>query len=1249
MSSLETCIKKAGSALRKDDADAIRKIRDDMLATGDTESGVDVNQAAVDEYIQVLDEERDAILKQAEARGGVLADKSLSPSEFAKQVAQRLEARTRDFPNVGLRREDDELVDVVYMSLKDLHKVLNYFDPQLAETIVEANGGIEAIQNLEKLSDKTKGGDPIHEEVDKIAEIYVGHIRPFLEEMRKVKLFFKAEDLNVDPFSKEMVDAHPETPVSVGTKHGKMMEVAAEQAALPPKGLRGLLERITKGKVSQPSKAAVLALLPQTKLPDVIRQGMESAKHYVRGIKGMSAYMERLMEGHANVGKTWLKFNRDFMNGAKLLGELMHAATLAGVDMANFQMPGKAAMTKMSKKKRAMWRKRQEDYEILLPFWEKLGKIGKKIAYEENMYQPGKLAENGIRAEGRMKVLRTHNLPEGHALYMQVRDTYRNMRRRGIEGLENRVTAAENDMQLRRKKIAGLRQLFESGKIQPYFPLSRFGKYAAVAKDPETNEVIGFFKRENRNERNRLVENLRALGYRAYPIDEIDSDAAMVKRIDPNFVAQVVDIVGENVEGEEGIGLQDEIWQMYLRALPEMSIRKAFIHRTGRLGFSHDALRAFGDHTFHGTHQLAKLKYGYQLQEHLTNTEEEAKMLAGRSAMIKNLRLGMNPEGHKGETPHQVMMVFVPEYPELYETAIAKDPKNLNVTDELMDKLQKAADHDGPWATPLYDSLAKRHEYNMNPKSAAWATNLTALGFLWFLSSSPAAGVLNLTQTAISAYPVMRARFAGAGAGMELLRASKQYATSGEMIAGSFGSRLRNDKIERADGTSSDSEEFGEKSAFDYFREIGMFAKTRTRDLMGIAERGLHQNDKMAHTMEIAGWIFHKTEEANRMVTALAAYRLARKKFKGQGTLKQQHEKAVEMADEIVELSHYDYTNTNRPPIMQGDKGRVVFLFRNYSLNMQYRLIRDFKDGYWKNENIPIENRKEARKRFNGIITMTSMFAGMSGWPLMSAVHSMLDMFLGDDDEPYDSRTEFRALLYEQFGEKIGEAIYKGPWDAFTGLSLSSRASLNNLWIREIPESLEGRDLLLHLAGEGLGPVFGIGLNYFQGFGDIADDHGWRGMEKLVPKAVADVMKTMRYMTQGAQSRQGDMILPPESFGNVAILGQFMGFSPAELIKQYEVNRALKDMSMKLKRRRDQLVNRLFNGYKLGDRKVVRQTLRDISSWNKANPTYPITPSTMQQSARSRAAYDMRTVGGIALDKRLMYLRETMRFTESKK
>jgi hypothetical protein len=1219
MSSLESCIRKAGPLLRKDDAEAIRKIRDDIYGAGDVTRS-DANQNAVDEFIQILEEERDSVMAEIEKRGGMLAEKNLSVSEFAKQTAERIEDEARVFPKMGTQRKVGEkgwFLDMLPQSTEDLHKVLSQFDPEMANTL------------------RANKAD---------SEVYSEHIIEFLR-TQKLPLRYKVEDLDIGPFEKAMVDANPKNPISVLHKHGANMQQAELETAPTPKTMRHWVAKFWGRDIS---KKAVLAAVPQNKLPEFIRYGMPGAEHYTKTMKEMNAFMETMMSGQSELADTWLKFNRKYVEGAKLLGELMHSSTLAGVDISNFQMPSDADLKKMSKTKRAMWKQRAEDYKLLKPFWDKLGKIGEQKKYEKLVWD----AETDKES-----VMASQNVSEGQYLYMTVRDVYSNMRLRSIDGLLKRIEQTDANEATRASRIASLRALFETSMITPYFPLARFGEHIAVAKDPETGEVVGYFKRENRTERNKLVEELRSQEYIAYPMQDAGSNLDNINQVDPDFVAQVTQLLGEELEPGEGVlNLQDEIWQMYLKSLPEMSVKKAYIHRTGRLGFTHDALRSFGDHAFHGIHQLAKLKYGWELQEALKDTISEAEELTERASHIINMEKGLgNPKGYaKDEKMHDVLWSMIPEYRTLYgqyldpaKAGAGVDGVDEDAANKARTKLKEEAEHDGPWAVPVAKELGQRHEYNLNPKSAAWATNLTAMGFLWFLSSSPAAGVLNLTQTAISAYPILRAEFNGQGAGKELLRASKQYAGSGEIHSGAFGGKLRNDTYTDKQGKVVEND-FGEKAAFEHFHMIGTFSKTRARDLGEIAQTGSLRRDKTVEMVEYASYIFHKTEEANRMVTALAAYRLARKQYENDNSFEDdlaRHDQAVAMADKMVEMSHYDYTNTNRPRIMQGDAGRVVFLFRNYSLNMQYRLIRDFRDGIWKNESIPKEDRRKARSRFMGIIGMTSIFTGLSGMPLFWAVEAMANVLLGDDDEPYDLKDDTRAWMAEAWGSKTAEVIMKGPWDAYTGMTMSSRTSLNNLWIREQPDTLRGKDLLLNLAGEGLGPIFGIGMNYAQGFQDLSEDHTMRGVEKMVPKAVADAMKTIRYAMQGAQNRQGDLIVPPEAFTSRDLFVQWIGFTPSNLSMQYEQNRAIKDREQALTRRHNQLLNRLFMGYRTEDRKMVRNTMQDIASWNKANPTYLITPASINRSAKARAQYDMRTVAGVAVDKRLQYLMNEMRFT----
>ena len=177
------------------------------------------------------------------------------------------------------------------------------------------------------------------------------------------------------------------------------------------------------------------------------------------------------------------------------------------------------------------------------------------------------------------------------------------------------------------------------------------------------------------------------------------------------------------------------------------------------------------------------------------------------------------------------------------------------------------------------------------------------------------------------------------------------------------------------------------------------------------------------------------------------------------------------------------------------------------------------------------------------------------------------------------------------------------------------------------------------------GPIPGIAFNYAAGFRDIGAGHPDRALERFMPKWFSDYMKAIRFATQGAQTYQRDIIMPPEAFQNHRAFLQAIGFAPTALTDAYEQNRAIKDMEQRLRDRRSDLMNRLFSAWRMEDRATAREVLQDISEWNQANPQYPITPEGIMQSARSRAAYDARTVGGAAVEQRLQYLQQTQRFT----
>ena len=997
-------------------------------------------------------------------------------------------------------------------------------------------------------------------------EIETGEETDLFSEARKEQdLRFKIED----DFVEQMVEKHPDHPTSQLSKLGAVVEDISERAATDVSTIRKIWE-----STKDISREAFLISLPQSKLPEVVRNAMPGIGHYVRTMKRMDGFINERLEALAETGNTWRTLIRKNGKDARSMGKIMHWATKEEVDPSKpFKLPKSFATMKKKQKRKWMLRKRQ--HAILKKEWDALSS-------------------------------------EAQGVYKKVQKDYANMREETMDALENRIQAAEADEMVKAQLIAELRKEFEAGKIEPYFPLARFGKNWATVKD-EVGKIVAFVKEENRAVRDEFAKQMRAEGFDVLSSQQKNSDFKNVERIDPNFVARITELTKGMVAEEGNVSIADEIWQLYLRSLPEMSARKRDIHRVGRLGWTGDALRAYGHHMFHGTHQLGKLNFGFQLENHLDGIDKQAHELTERADRIKNDLKNTSPA-----EVHETLLSF-PHYKKLFGEYKGTETERI---DKAIAKFIKQAEMDGPWAQPLADSMKQRHKYNMNPDSSLWATRLTGFGFFWFLSTSPAAGVLNLTQTAIVGLPVLTARFKKGSAAAELLKGSYQLGRT----HGDLKNALRGD----------------ERKAFEEFDRIGMFSKTRVRDLTGYAERGEDFTGKGQLALDVTSWIFHHTEKWNREITGLAAYRLARKNGRT-------HEQGILEAEELVEMSHFDYTNTNRPQFMQNDVARVALLFRNFSLNMTYRLARDFRDGILRNQSVDVEVRNEAAKRLTGVLGMAFLFAGTTGMPLMWAFHGVLDAALGDDDEPYDSQAAFRAHLTELYGEDVATFVTHGAWDTLTDATLSTRASLNNLWFREIPDRLEGKSLGQHIITEAAGPLGGILVNAAEGIFNIGEGHVGRGIEKLLPKFASDALKAIRYATEGALTYDRDVIMTPEEFTNWNLAMQFFGFIPVPLTTRYEQGRAVKDMQQAITGRKNYLMDRLFRAAKMGDTKELKHIYKLIAKFDRANPNDPITTRSIIRAAKIRTDNDARAMDGTTVPVKYHYLHERFRMTDKDK
>ncbi|GHX75342.1 PLxRFG domain-containing protein [Vibrio cholerae] len=541
---------------------------------------------------------------------------------------------------------------------------------------------------------------------------------------------------------------------------------------------------------------------------------------------------------------------------------------------------------------------------------------------------------------------------------------------------------------------------------------------------------------------------------------------------------------------------------------------------------------------------------------------------------------------------------------------------HMDILDNHLDSIQKYV-HELPnnvEADRVVEELNKRHEWVRNPSRAGWAQKLTSLGFVWMLGLTPAAALVNLTQNLQVALPILGSRYGMAESSKMMSQATAQY------LKAAF---TRNRP--KGQGVLGSVLTGGEKEAMRRAVAQGVIDVTQAADLAGLAE---NPNAKYSGTwnkaMNIIGWAFHHAEVFNREVTYIAAYRLAMKKHGD-------HEKAIADAIKDTWDSHFDYSSINRARFMQSDMAAVALQFKQYSQNMSYYLWANMIKAL-KGETPEV--KAMARTQLLGTLASTFFIGGAGALPLW-AITTAIDAaqeIVGDDDEPFDAETELKRMLAEAFGKENAALIWHGALP-----SISGRISLNDLWVRSINRDVDASTAYVEYMKQALGPVLGgIGVSWAQGLSDISNDQFARGIERIPPKAIKDVLKTARYINEGGvTTKNGDEIV--SDLTAFELLGQASGFAIGRANLQYDENNAIKNYETFIVKRRQSLMNAYYTAYRLKDGEAMKAMMVKIRKFNQSQygKRNPITTEGLQQSIKTRQRNVSKMQNGIQVNPKL--------------
>ncbi|MBF0212391.1 MAG: PLxRFG domain-containing protein [Magnetococcales bacterium] len=745
--------------------------------------------------------------------------------------------------------------------------------------------------------------------------------------------------------------------------------------------------------------------------------------------------------------------------------------------------------------------------------------------------------------------------------------------------------------------IASLRLKFEKNMVSrgPYFPLSRFGKYTVFASGRDLETFFGMA--ETPAEQRELVQALRESGYQIIETGFNGEFTRKQREVAPQFVKEVITILDGDIFDSKAVkeskelersreAMKDAVWQMYLETMPQFSIRKKFIHRKKTAGWSQDALRAFAQHMFHASKQIARMRYGYKMQNELDAMTEE---VTGRKTVVKEVEID-------GKTFPKVMT-------------------------ERMKPEEMVTPENKVLAGQVLDEMVKRHEQVMNPPGSGLANRLNAAGFLLYLGLSPASGLVNLLQTPMVAIPIIGARYGN-------LKTWKVYRDVAMEYKKKAGFLTDNPLL------SEDERKLMKKLS-----EDGTIDVTQTHDLAGLGgDEGLNPlRGKTRQFMQMAGWFFHAAERINRESTALMVYRLAR----GKGM---NHEEALVEVKDLVHKTHFDYSANNRPRIMRGDVMRVITQFKQYGQNTAYTLARA---AYLSVKGQSPEEIREARHQLTSLLLTHFMAAGVAGLPLVWVVPMVMSAVagaFGDDDEYYDPEAYFRNLLNDSIGQLPGQMIAKGPVSALTGLDFASRLGLADLFWRSTDQHMEGRDAFAHGLTQILGPMVGYVGQVFAASQVAGDGNPERALEMVVPKAVRDVMKAGRYVADGGViTMKGDRVLE-DQLSATELMAQAIGFSPLRVNEQYSANTTIRNAERFVNDRRQKLLNQYAEAWKQQDQEGMESAKEAFMAFNQEHPRYAITGDTVMHSLKAREQMRRRAVGGMVVNPKLAELRELGRY-----
>lgn len=497
---------------------------------------------------------------------------------------------------------------------------------------------------------------------------------------------------------------------------------------------------------------------------------------------------------------------------------------------------------------------------------------------------------------------------------------------------------------------------------------------------------------------------------------------------------------------------------------------------------------------------------------------------------------------------------------------------------------EKAKDPNEKNAIPrqrALEAVKAQHEASKNTERSPVADALSQAGFMWFMSS-PSQLFINAMQVPMVTIPRLAAQYGNSAALGSLKSAMATYAMS------------RGDLL----GAKSALDPNGpERAALDELYRRGVLDFTLAHDMSGVAEGdSSSMSAGWRRALEWSGWFMHKSEVLNRQVTALAAIRAELTKNPSASG-----QQVADAAEQMVISSQFDYSQSNKPKIMQGPYRRLIFQFQQYRVNMLAMMGRDIRDA---TVGTP-EEKQAARRALAWTLGTQLAITGAAGTVLAPIAFAIADAFR-DDDDLLDSREEFVRAVPQW----MAHGLLSGAVDT-TRVGADGLLSLGG---RYAPKDANAKETFEYYVLANLGPWAGLGANLFGGAEKALNGDHVGAVKNLAPAGVRDVYRAYFEATDGARDARQIAYFEPGVWDTMTTA---VGLRSGDRRSAEDLRGASYTANSRAQTLRQRYTQRLALAYSVGDAEDQTQAMQDIKDWNERYPDLAIAG---REVARARIA-----------------------------